>query len=112
MDSFYPQDDEAAPSESGSQTATEAPEEGEAKDKDQAGQTTLVPSSIFPEGTPEPGQRCTFEVVHCYENECELKYVASDDAGEQPGGDRGQGYKGAESAAMSGSLGKLNSMAA
>jgi hypothetical protein len=40
-------------------------------------QSTLVPKSMFPE-EPEPGKKCTFEVVHVYEDEVEIRYAKED----------------------------------
>jgi hypothetical protein len=40
-------------------------------------ETTLVPSRMFGGEMPKPGTECTFKVVHCYEDECEVEYVGS-----------------------------------
>lgn len=64
--------DEAAPEETPDEGGGDA---GAGMDKSE---TTLVPLSMFPE-KPEVGKKCSFEVVHVYEDEAEVKYSHSED---------------------------------
>lgn len=115
-DSYYPPagaDDGAdagAPDQDempdGDKPATEGNEDGDGKDKSEdEGETALVSASAFGGKTPEPGQRCTFEVVHCYEDECELKYVKDEGDGDKAAPASG------DSDEMAGAMGKLNALA-
>jgi hypothetical protein len=54
------------------------------EDGGEEGETTLIPGSMFPDGMPEPGEKCTFEVVHAYGDQCEVRYCKDDDGGDKP----------------------------
>lgn len=72
MDSDYPSADDGGMDTPPKQNTPKGNEET------MEGETTLIPSSLFGGKTPEPGETCTFKVVHCYEDECEVEYVKSD----------------------------------
>jgi hypothetical protein len=51
-----------------------APDDSEAPSEDSGEQTTLVPNSMLTD--PKPGDKVTMEIVHCYDDECEVRVVA------------------------------------
>lgn len=69
--------------------------EGMEDGEESMAQTGMINSSVFGGKMPKPGDRCTFEVVHCSEDECEIKYLSSE-GGEEPesSGDRAAGRMG------------------
>jgi hypothetical protein len=54
-----------------------APDDSEAPSEDSGEQTTLVPNSMLTD--PKPGDKVTMEIVHCYDDECEVRVVAKDE---------------------------------
>lgn len=109
-DSYYPAGGDDADDGSTPATSTDQPAQNDSpsEDKDEAspkedggGDTALMPASAFGGDKPQPGQKCTFEVVHCYEDECEVRYVDSN-AKDDAAGDSDE---------MKGAMGKLSAMA-
>lgn len=54
--------------------ATDPGEDSENDPQDSGEQTTLVPNSMLTD--PKPGDKVTMEIVHCYDDECEVRVVA------------------------------------
>lgn len=62
---YYPKmDDDAAPDKAG---------DGEEADE---GETTLVPKSMFGGKDYQPGDKCTFEIMHDHGDEVEVRHVS------------------------------------
>jgi hypothetical protein len=70
-------DEESSPSET-----PETPEDKSQADEES--DTGLLPKSFFGDKELKPGNRCTVEIVRCYEDECEVKYVKHGDAKTEP----------------------------
>jgi len=100
-DNYYPPDE----------NADAAPSGGDGGDQDKGeemeGQTALVANDVFGDHQPEPGQTCTFKVVHCYDDQCELQYLSSD--ADEKKGDEGDEDK--DEGTMDGAMGRLNALA-
>ena len=47
----------------------------ESKEDESGEETAMLPKSLFAGKEPEPGSKCTVEVVHVYQDEVEVKYV-------------------------------------
>jgi len=100
-DNYYPDvETEASPTDTGK--APERPPTPEEKD---GADTTLVSLSVFGESEPEPGQKCTFEVVRLYDDQAELKYLGNEE--EEPS----EPTEEAAGGEMQGAMDKLGAMA-
>jgi hypothetical protein len=71
-------DDEASPSEAGSESS----ENNETKSDETEEQLALVPNSFFKK-PPKPAMQEMVEVVNVYENECSIKCIYKDEKEEE-----------------------------
>jgi hypothetical protein len=101
-DSYYPEG-EGSFSDTSTTATPENSSPDEAKNQaDDSDETALVPNEFFGDTVPEAGHICRVKVVHCYDSECEIQYLGSD---EKDSGDEGEGSQ------MDRSMGTLSSMA-
>jgi hypothetical protein len=71
--------DEAAPSEPGNTSESDADkDQGENEEAGPEGVTALLPKSICPGMDLQPGQNITLKVLKSYEDEIEVEYVKGD----------------------------------